>query len=147
MSLIKDFTIPADQAAEWTARWREKNPEAKAFLIPVEDLFGVLQEMNVLAPTGAPNEFVYNPGIERDVRGYMGIDENGTPHMVMVGTKRFPDERMPGGVVYRDLYNGGVDGKKDTLEGAEVFEGSGVYDFSSPCPTVCDDESELNGGG
>jgi len=145
MSLQNEFTIPADIAAEWTARWREKNPEAKAFLIPVEDLFGVLQEMNVLSPSGRTNEYIYNPGVERDVRGYMGIDENGTPHMVMVGTKKFPDEKMPGGVVYRDLYDGGVDGKAGTLEGAEVFEGSGVYDFTTPCPDFCDPDSDLNG--
>ena len=143
---ISDYEISLEIAKQWTRNWRSKYPECKAFLIPVEDLMGVLIEMGVLQLEGK-NLYRYDEGIQRDVRGYMGIDNNSTPHFLMVGTKKFPDSRFPSGFVHRDLYNGGVDGKAGSLTEGEDFGGSGVYDFTQPCPNVCDDDSELNGGG
>ena len=143
---IDDYQISLGVAEQWTANWRAKYPEVKAFLIPIEDLMGVLIEMGALEQTGR-NQYSFNEGVKRDVRGYLGLDDNATPHMVMVGTKKFPDSRFPGGFVYRDLYNGGVDGNAGTLSDNESFGGSGIYDFTEPCPNFCDDESNLNGGG
>jgi hypothetical protein len=143
---IPDYQISYGIAEQWTANWRAKYPELKAFLIPIEDLMGVLVDMGVLTENGK-NQYEFNEGLKRDVRGYLGLTDNGEPHFVMVGTKKFPDARFPSGFVHRDLYNGGVDGKAGTLTGDEGFGGSGIYDFTEPCPTVCDDDSGLNGGG
>ena len=42
---MKNYQIPVAKAAEWTALWRERCPNnCKAFLLPVEDLVGVLKE-------------------------------------------------------------------------------------------------------
>lgn len=143
---IPDYQISLPIAEQWTSNWRAKYPELKAFLIPIEDLMGVLVDMGVLTNDGR-NQYTFNEGLKRDVRGYLGIDDGGEPHFVMVGTKKFPDARFPSGFVHRDLYNGGVDGQPATLAQEEGFGGSGVYDFSSPCPNICDDDSALNGGG
>lgn len=146
MSKPADYEISLEIAKGWTENWQKRNPDVKAFLIPTEDLMGVLVEMGVLKSEGK-NQFSYHEGNQRDVRGYLGLDDNATPHMVMVGTKKFPDSRFPSGVVYRDLYNGGVDGKPGSLADNGGSGGSGVFDFSQPCPNVCDDQSELNGVG
>ena len=147
---IKDKQISVGVAKGWTENWREKYPECKAFVVPVEDLMGCLEEMNVLTSKKCDGEtvYVYNPGIKRDIRAYMGYDDElKRYHMVMVGTKRFVDARYPTGHVYRDIYNGGVDGKSGTLDVPYLSDpsGSGVFDFSEPCPDWCDDESLLNG--
>lgn len=95
--------IPLETAQEWAARWRE-NPEniVKAFLIPREDITELLKADSV-----------------GDVRAYVGIDENGTHKLMLVGV----DE------LERDLIN------------AEA--GKFIYDFTKPCPSVCDTKSPL----
>ena len=140
---FKHFEKSSGEVAGWTEAWRTVYKEAgipvpKGFLIPVQDLMGVLTEMNVLTDNGN-NNYTYNKSLGRDVRAYMGFDGS-VPHLVMLGTK------VVNGV-YRDLYDGGVDGQKGTLTGEEGFEGSGIYDFSRPCPNACDDDSKLNSGG
>jgi hypothetical protein len=154
MSIAKkdDYQISLEDAVLWTTIWRIANPEnAKAYLIPVEDLVDTLKEMGVLSPVGDPadNNFHYDPGkTQQDVRAYMAID----PHID--NPKQGPEEKillvgtnkrvLPNGkVVYEDIINfpdpsglGDGDGKD-----------SGVYDFSEPCPNTCDEGSPLNGGG
>lgn len=146
MSKPADYEISLEIAKGWAENWRRRNPDVKAFVIPVEDLIGVLVEMNVLKSEG-PNKFSYHEGNQRDIRAYLGIDDNSTPHLVMLGTQKFNDDKFPTGYVHRDIYNGGVDGKKGTLADNGGSGGSGIFDFTEPCPTVCDNESELNGGG
>ena len=147
----KDYEISVKKASEWTEKWRDKHPECKAFLIPTEDLMGVLTEMGVLQKDSSGN-YSYHQGHKRDVRGYMGINpigDDGKPEykFVMVATEKFKDSRFKGGFVYRDIYNGGVDGGFGEVISDDDPGGSGVFDFSEPCPDMCDDQSELNGGG
>jgi hypothetical protein len=144
-----DYQIPLDQAALWTTIWRAACPTScKAFLIPVEDLIGTLKEMSVLREI-KPGIFEYNEGIKRDVRAYMAID----PHVGEKGKK--PEEKIllvgteqtlkEGKIVYRDILNGRIDG--ELLEGYDGGDdGSGVFDFTEPCPDACDDDSPLIGG-
>ena len=62
-------TISLDDAIDWTTNWRTQNPNSvKAFLIPNDDLTGVLAE---------------NPDA---VRAYLAIDDNGEKKLVIVGT-------------------------------------------------------------
>ena len=124
MKDFSSFTIPVEQAKEWTANWRKANPElSKAFLIPVEDLLGCLSEMGVIQ-TDAKGNTTINVQEGEMVRTYRGIDNDGTENLMMVGTKKEGD-------VYADIINEG-DGN------------SGVYDFTSCCPPDCDPKSPLN---
>lgn len=143
-----DYQISLDDAILWTNIWRIANPEnAKAYLIPVEDLIGVLKEMGVLKQVKDKNCFKIDEGkTQLDVRAYMAID----PHLedptrgpeekvLMVGTKKVksPDGS---GWVYEDIIHYPIieDGDGDG-------DGSGVFDFSLPCPDTCDKGSPLNG--
>ena len=144
-----DYQISLKKGALWTTIWRAACPDnCKAFLIPVEDLMGVLIEMGVLKELEG-GIFQYDEGIKRDVRAYMAIDphvgEKGkTPEekILLVGTQQVIED---GKVIYRDIIDGRVDGM--LLDGYDDDPGSGIYDFSRPCPTACDPNSELNGNG
>ena len=146
----KDYQIPVKEAAIWTNIWRIACPDrCKAFLIPIEDMIGVLQEMEVLIPDGKSKDgkplFKYDEGTNRAVRAYMAINPKniqGHPEekLLLVGT-----QKITRGIetVYKDILDGQVDGQLVLGDGKD----SGVYDFTEPCPTVCDEDSELNGGG
>lgn len=137
---MKNYQIPVAKAAEWTALWREKCPNnCKAFLLPVEDLIGVLKEMNILQEQEV-GIYKINEGENQYARAYMGIDKEttvgGGEKVILVGTKKEPFSKEK--FIYRDIINGSVeDGDDDN--------GTGVFDFSRPCPNYCDPESPLFG--
>ena len=84
--------------------------------------------------------FKINEGENEYARAYMGIDKEtsvgGGEKVILVGTKKIPFSK--GEDIYRDIINGSEeDGDND--------EGSGVFDFSRPCPNYCDPESPLFG--
>jgi len=147
---VKDYEIPVDTAAKWTSVWRIACPDrCKAFLIPIEDLIGVLTEMQVLIPDGTSKDgkaiFKYDEGTNRAVRAYMAIEPRnlqGKPEekLLIVGTQKVGEGID---VIYKDILNGRVDGDLILGDGKD----SGVYDFTNPCPNACDDDSDLNGGG
>lgn len=153
-----NYQIPLAQAVEWTTIWRIACPtNCKAFLIHIEDLMGVMEEMGVLENKGG-NMYKYKEGHNNDIRAYMAIDpklgqkgKSPEEKILIVGTEQVIED---GKIVYRDILNGKVDGTVTdgyTTVGAVLGDGegdgSGVYDFSEPCPTTCDKDSELNGGG
>ncbi len=144
-----NYQIPLTEAALWTTIWRAACPDnCRAFLIPVEDLMGVLKEMGVLKSAG-DDLYKYDPGLKRDVRAYMAIDphvgqKGKTPEekILLVGTQQVIED---GKLVYKDILEGKVDGV--LLGDYEDGDDSGVYDFSRPCPNACDPNSGLNGNG
>ncbi len=96
-------TVSLEKAQTWVAAWGEKsNIDIKAFLIPEIDITQVLNE----------------DGVE-NVRAYLGIDENGTPKMMVVGVDK----------------NG-----QDMINDDQGFY---IYDFTRPCPQTCDFTSPL----
>ncbi len=148
MNPDRENTIPVSEAEVWTAKWRESCPEnCKAFLIPAVDLIEVLNEMGILGDKAAAKAQKRASKRKLDVRAYMAIEtfENGATEekILLVGTQQDSEG------VYRDILNGSIDGKGETeVKGLKGPEGnSGVYDFTSPCPPYCDDESPLNGNG
>ncbi|MEI6410827.1 MAG: hypothetical protein WCR52_15665 [Bacteroidota bacterium] len=56
-------------ATDWTTNWRTRHPELLSFLVPMEDLKGVIGEMGV----GAVN-----------ARVYLGLTDSGEPKLVFV---------------------------------------------------------------
>ena len=110
---------------------------------------GVLTEMKVLVPDGE-NNYTYNEGHNNDIRAYMAINpknQNGNPEekVLLVGTEKIEDPTAAGGYLYKDIIHKKTWSKGDTLELGDGDEDSGVYDFTNPCPEVCDDGSPLNG--
>ncbi len=150
--------ISLDDAVLWTKIWRIACPNnCKAFSIPVSDLVNVLKEIGVLVLDEETEQYSIEKTIN-GVRAYMAIDpENGLPgggeKLLLVGTH--PEKNTKTGkMVQRDIINGKLDNKgqiiDDKLYGADNLgdpdPNTGIYDFTSPCPNVCDDDSPLYGG-
>ncbi len=139
MNPDKENTVKPDVAAEWTAAWRTKCPDnCKAFLVPAVDLIEVLNEMGILGDKAAKKAQEKASKNKLDVRAYMAIgSEDGGPveeRLLIVGTQQIDG-------VYRDIINGEIDGKS---AGLNDDPSSGIYDFTSPCPNLCDDDSILS---
>ena len=120
---MKNTQISLKTAKKWAKTWREmestynKYHECKAFNIPLEDLNGVLSE----------------PGV-KSVRAYLAVE-------TIDATKDQYEEKLL-------IVGVNADGK-DMINVNRNLEsdGSGIYDFTTPCPDFCDDDSPLNGGG
>lgn len=140
MNENNENTISKDEGAQWTANWRSQHPNAvNAFLIPAVDFVEVLNEIGVLNDTAAQQAQANANNLNSQIRGYLAIDNNGTEKMIFVGT-----ENVNG--VNRDIIDGTIDGNTPTsLKSSAADTGtSGVFDFTSPCPPDCDDNSPLN---
>lgn len=95
-------TIPLKTAQKWCENWRTKQLDTvKAFLIPKEDIIELY------------NEITKDGG--QDVRGYLGIKEDGEYKLMLVAV----DEK-----------------------GSDMVD-LGIYDLTKPCPNNCDLNSPL----
>lgn len=123
-------TILLEEAQVWTKRWQAKNPEhSKAFLIPVDDLIACFNEMGVKFETDVNGKLhVVIDTYEPYIRGYMAIDDSSEEHLLIVGTT------SEDGIQYDDMIGNNLN---------SPIEGSGVYDFTKPCPNNCDENSPL----
>jgi len=130
--MIKQITIK--NASNWAKAWRTKNPKmSKAFLIPAQDLTGILKEMGILIKE--EGQFVLNSDklTNAGIRAYLAIDASTTKgngeKLLLVGTK--VDDGN-----HNDIILNGNDINNKV---------SGIYDFAKPCPTYCDvKKSPLN---
>ncbi len=134
-------TISIDNAKAWAYNWQSANTKhCKAFLIPAEDLIGALTESGIIDASGT----VVNNKVDAGaVRAYMAIDpSNGTDvsngygeKLLIVGTVK---DRAD---IYRDII---IDEKQDgTDENDNQRIGTGIFDFTTPCPSTCDENSPL----
>ena len=140
-------TIPCEEAEKWTKAWRDKHPKAcKAFLVPVVDLLEVLNEMGVLKDKVAEKaqKEACIKGLRIRAYGAIGSDDEGKEaeeKLLIVGTKYNRKTK-----IYHDIINEEIDGDNIKLNSfGDPIVSSGIYDFTSPCPNTCDDESPLNG--
>ena len=118
--------ITLDDGITWTADWKSRHASGtRAFLIPLKDLQGAMAE-------------IMNQGGDPCARAYLGIDDKGEEKLVIVGTKQVPkgDANAANEVDYIDL--------TPKTRNAIVETEYGVWDFTRPCPTYCDDNSPLN---
>jgi hypothetical protein len=98
---MSDYTISLQTGIDYTTNWREAHPdEVKAFK---SDKAEMLEILNIEGAEG--------------VRSYMGLDDEGNAHLVMVAVDENGD---------------------DMLET--------IYDHTESCPTNCDVNSVLNTG-
>lgn len=113
------YNIPWEEAARYTARWREAHRDAdKAFTIDVQELKDIIDELGRRHHHQRPI---------KEVRVYFGIKDDGKEGLILVGVDK--------------------DGK-DIITLPPKFEGdaddSGTYDFTKPCPSTCDETSPLS---
>ena len=121
-----DKKISLETAQQWTNQWRSdestynSHNECNAFLIPTQDLQGVLNEMQ--GETG-----------DTYIRAYIGVDPTtNTEKLIIVGTRA--EVQKDGSIIYRDLLP--AQGMGGT--------GNSIWDFTRPCPPYCDPDSSLN---
>jgi hypothetical protein len=115
------ISLSMNNGITWTTNWRnaDHHLNANSFLIKVEDFKKILEE----------------PGVEY-VRLYLGL-------------KISPDHDHPDqNKIEEKLICVGADKNQiDILKNINAEDASGIYDFSHPCPPLCeDDESPLAGG-
>ena len=134
-------TISIDNAKEWAYNWQSANPKkCKAFLIPAEDLIGALTEAGIIDASGTVVKDKINEGA---ARAYMAIDpssgtgaSNGYGEKLLIVGTNIDDKG-----VHRDII---IDEKlKGSSPEDNLREGTGIFDFTLPCPVVCDDKSPL----
>ena len=133
----KNKKINLKTAIAWTENWRSlesdynKYNECNGFLVPVQDLLGAIKEM----------EGQKGP---QYIRAYMGVEFktdgdkiSSEEKLIIVGTR--PETKPSGqGIVYRDI----LPTSMDVLD--NDGDGGSIWDFTTPCPPDCDDESDLN---
>ena len=138
MTVIKP-TVPLSDAKDWAAKWQSENPnKAKAFFIPMEDIVEAMKEMAVLQDDGSGG-FSLSLSADQGIRAYMAIDEN-TPasvgsneKLLIVGTVKDANGD------HCDIIEGGT----YPTSGGITRVGSGIFDFTNPCPNYCDPNSPL----
>ncbi len=165
--------IKIDKATAWTAKWQsetESQNHCKAFLVPVQDLLGALAEMGVIKMDNSGNISGHYSDTEAEkIRAYMAIDESivtgidsryppGSERdqalkdagwgekLLIVGTEKTTQVNKQGNIIYRDIVQDETDGSGGAhrYPSGITLNGSGVYDFTNPCPNDCDDDSPLN---
>ena len=152
-NLSSNKQIDLSQAIEWTNAFRKskegQTDNAKAFLIPTEDLIGMLIEMKILIPDvikGVPY-FYHNvdTGYNNDIRAYLAVDPTqtsaGGQKLVMVATQKLQIGNLDE-YVHKDIINGKIDNSGEVVI-SNPNNGTGIYDFTRPCPSACDPESPL----
>ncbi len=141
---LRKNQITIKKAEDWAKTWQKECPNnCKAFLIPTIDLIEALEEMGVLKQK-KNGDYTLHKINNSGVRAYMAIDKkekagNGEK-LLIVGT------RIDKKGIHRDI----IEGEKiPSYENDEMtsaiseLEGSGVYDFTAPCPSDCDENSPL----
>lgn len=138
LGLLTPLNIPLERAKTLAKNWQSANPNhAKAFLMPALDLMACMLEMRVLVKeidgSYRVTEGVNNSGI----RAYMAIDpsqeEGYGEKLLIVGTTK--DEE--GNII--DI----IEGRRTNSNALIDPVGSGVFDFTDPCPSECDEGSPL----
>ncbi|MBX2828309.1 MAG: hypothetical protein KTR22_09105 [Flavobacteriaceae bacterium] len=116
-----DKKITLAEAIAWTSSWRlTPSTSARGFLIPIQDLQGVLSEIS--GQGGTPM-----------ARAYLAMD-GGTEKLIFVGTSQ--EIQKDGSTIYRDLL---------PAPGEDIATASNaIYDFTEPVPPAEDPSSPLN---
>ncbi|WP_397364469.1 hypothetical protein [Olleya sp. R77988] len=138
LGLLTPLNIPIERAKTLAKNWQSANPNhAKAFLMPALDLMACMLEMGALVKeqdgSYKVTDIVNNSGI----RAYMAIDpsqeEGFGEKLLIVGTTKDTE----GNII--DI----IEGRRTNSNALVDPVGSGVFDFTDPCPSECDEGSPL----
>lgn len=148
MSLLTPLNRTLKESKTWAKNWQDANPKhAKAFLIPALELMACMQEMGVLKSDG-DGKYIITDGMNNaGIRAYMAIDPSGGTDkkhgygekLLIVGTTK---DRKGDIIDIIEGRNVGAEGEECEKELSDLI-GSGIFDFTHPCPSDCDPESPL----
>jgi hypothetical protein len=110
--------IPLKTAQKWAKRWTKKEGDYNKHHNLHAFLIPKADLLEVLAE-----------GVDA-VRAYIGVDDNNVEKLMIVGTKYNPETG-----IYEDMITVGV--------GSGTAMQDDIYDFTQPCPTMCDPNSPL----
>ena len=127
--------VSLNDAKAWSKKWQSENPKhCKGFLIPAIDIIQTLEIMEVLVKQQDGSYKLQNV-TDAKIRSYTAIDDSQQEgfgeKLLFLGTHK--DSKG----VYRDI----IEGQK--VPGTENLNGSGIFDFTTPCPSDCDNNSPL----
>ncbi|WP_055447564.1 hypothetical protein [Lacinutrix mariniflava] len=145
---MKAKSIKFNHAITYAKKWQGENEtHAKGFLIPSNDLIACLEEMNILVNDGS-GKYTLNDDTNSGVRAYMAIKRpDGTPataqteKLLLVGT--IQDCNGIHRDIVHDEKSSGCTDRKVEIAVANLNGGSGIFDFTAPCPDNCDPNSPL----
>lgn len=131
MNPINVPTIPLSEAIDRVTRFRDQLinqvPDTnipRAILIPIDDLLAIVEKYATIDPDGNITSSL------RGVRAYFAVKE---------GDQALPDD-VTALIVPVDKAGNDIITYPNTLQGTDDSE---IYDFTKPCPDVCDPESPL----
>jgi hypothetical protein len=141
LSLTPLDSVKIHDAENYTAAWQTAHGTTlpKAFVIPIIDFVNLLTELNFIN-IESDGRFSLNQldGTEAAVRAYIGIDPKSPftlkEKLFLVGALK-----LPGSSNFKEI----IQNEKNPIPGMTP-SGSGVFDFTTPCPSHCDDDSPLN---
>lgn len=131
MNPINVPTIPLSEAIDRVTRFRDQLinqvPDTnipRAILIPIDDLLAIVQKYAAIDADGKITTSL------RGVRAYFAVKES---------DQALPDD-VTALIVPVDKAGNDIITYQNTLQGTDDSE---IYDFTKPCPDVCDPESPL----
>jgi hypothetical protein len=131
-SRINVPTIPVDEAVDRVTRFRDQLivqvPESnipRAVFIPINDLLAIIDSYNALGADGADVNKLSG------VRAYFAVKETDADLPDDVTAVIVPVDKDGKDIIYQDGNGSGEDEKTE------------IYDFTQPCPSVCDPSSPL----
>jgi hypothetical protein len=110
--------IPLKTAQKWAKRWSKR-----------EGNYNKHHHLNAFLIPKVDLLEVLTEGVDA-VRAYIGVDDEGVEKLMIVGTKYNPETG-----IYIDMITVGVGNAAATKDD--------IYDFTSPCPSVCDPQSPM----
>ena len=131
MNPINVPTIPLSEAIDRVTRFRDQLinqvPDTnipRAILIPIDDLLAIVEKYATIDTDGNITSSL------RGVRAYFAVKES---------DQALPDD-VTALIVPVDKAGNDIITYQNTLQGTDDSE---IYDFTKPCPDVCDPESPL----
>jgi len=115
--------ISLEQAADWTKRFRDNNPNAV-----IGHYFGQKVIREILRTKKV-----------RGIRVYKGIDENHNDQLILVGVDRRGNDVLPSLIQFNS------EGREEGTVSGDDPDGGIIIDESIPCPP-CGTPNQLNGG-
>ena len=136
-------------AREAAQTWQTNNPKrAKAFLVEIMDFMECMVEMGVASYDAGSGTYSVSETTPHDVRIYMGTNPDKTTwadpnqgygdKLLIVGTTYDATKKAWVDIIDRTTMCPVSDGYDPTATVAAGMIGSGVYDFTVPCPSECD---------
>ena len=115
--MIKKNAISLKTAVEWAKNWRSK-----------ESSYNRHNECKAFNIPKVDLQEVLSEKNVHSVRAYLGVNEKGVEKLMIVGVNKEGKDILPS-------------------ENTKLRDGDegGIYDFTEPCPSTCDDGSSLNG--